>query len=323
PPLARKKPLPPLTPVSRPTAAAEQLSRQKMLKLPLLVLPEYIHYCQVVAGIFTDVTEKIVGVAEIFADVTGIHTVTAAKNRLNITKTIHKYSINEHIQSDCYEFDTPPFTYTVKHDDKVDETYGQGSVLLSSCNFDKIIHGKLSNNFDDTQKCDVFLGLKPKRGVLTSMASKVAKVLVEEGTELEKGQPLSSIYAMKGLSVYLDDPQYDPMEGLGTEDDFLKRYQNFKKFDTVVDHSDHQFSVRVPPIYMICFGLQMIWLSRYMKNDVLLWNAYLIGKYMGAFHIECAPIFSLHTISDLEYKAVFNAFTVISRRATGESLSVL
>ncbi|GKE44549.1 hypothetical protein Tco_1471833 [Tanacetum coccineum] len=78
------------------------------------------------------------------------------------------------------------------------------------------------------------------------MASKVAKVLVEEGTELEKGQPLSSIYAMKGLSVYLDVPQYDPMEGLGTEDDFLKRYQNFKMFDTVVDHSDHQFSVRVP-----------------------------------------------------------------------------
>ncbi|GJR69062.1 hypothetical protein Tco_0015127 [Tanacetum coccineum] len=42
--------------------------------------------------------------------------------------------------------------------------------------------------------------------------------------------------------VYLDDPQYNPMEGLGTEDNFLKRYQNFKKFDTVVDCSNHDFS---------------------------------------------------------------------------------
>ncbi|GKF00567.1 hypothetical protein Tco_0023917, partial [Tanacetum coccineum] len=57
-------------------AVAEQLSRQKMLKSPLLVLLEYIHCCQVVAGIFTDVAGKIVGVAGIFADVTGIQTVT-------------------------------------------------------------------------------------------------------------------------------------------------------------------------------------------------------------------------------------------------------
>nr|GEY65878.1 hypothetical protein [Tanacetum cinerariifolium] len=65
--------------MSRPTATTKQLSRQKMLKSPLLVLPEYIHCCQVVTGIFTDVAGKIVGVAEIFVDVTGIHTVTAAK----------------------------------------------------------------------------------------------------------------------------------------------------------------------------------------------------------------------------------------------------
>ncbi|GJX52792.1 disulfide isomerase-like protein 5-4 [Tanacetum coccineum] len=61
-------------------------------------------------------------------------------NRLNITKTIRKYSINQHFESNGYEFDTPPVTYAVKHDEKVDETYGQGSVLLSSRNFDKIIH---------------------------------------------------------------------------------------------------------------------------------------------------------------------------------------
>nr|GEV36110.1 hypothetical protein [Tanacetum cinerariifolium] len=47
---------------------------------------------------------------------------------------------------------------------------------------------------------------------------------------------------MKGVNVNLDDREHNLMEGLGNEDDFIRRYQNFKKFDTVVDHSDHLFS---------------------------------------------------------------------------------
>ncbi|KAK1430957.1 hypothetical protein QVD17_14107 [Tagetes erecta] len=61
-------------------------------------------------------------------------------NRLNITKTIRKYPINRHFHSNGREFHTVPVTNTVKHDEKVDETYGEGSVTLNSRNFDKITH---------------------------------------------------------------------------------------------------------------------------------------------------------------------------------------
>ncbi|KAI3755855.1 hypothetical protein L1987_55664 [Smallanthus sonchifolius] len=61
-------------------------------------------------------------------------------NRLNITKTIRKYSINRHFQTNGHEFRTGLVTYTIKHDEKVDDTYGEGSVTLTSRNFDKITH---------------------------------------------------------------------------------------------------------------------------------------------------------------------------------------
>lgn len=62
------------------------------------------------------------------------------QNRLNITKTIRKYSINRNFETNGYEFDTGPVTYALKHDEKVDETYGEGSVALNSRNFDRITH---------------------------------------------------------------------------------------------------------------------------------------------------------------------------------------
>ncbi|KAK9074212.1 hypothetical protein SSX86_006809 [Deinandra increscens subsp. villosa] len=61
-------------------------------------------------------------------------------NRLNITKTIRKYPINRHLQTKGHEFNSGPITHTPKHDEKVDETYGEGSVALNSHNFDKITH---------------------------------------------------------------------------------------------------------------------------------------------------------------------------------------
>ncbi|KAI3702962.1 hypothetical protein L6452_28716 [Arctium lappa] len=61
-------------------------------------------------------------------------------NRLNITKTVRKYSINQHLQANGFEFDYEPVTHTVKHDEKVDEGYGEGSVTLHDRNFDRITH---------------------------------------------------------------------------------------------------------------------------------------------------------------------------------------
>ncbi|KAF5814956.1 putative endoplasmic reticulum vesicle transporter, Thioredoxin domain, Thioredoxin-like superfamily [Helianthus annuus] len=60
-------------------------------------------------------------------------------NRLNITKTIRKYSINKQYQSNGHEFHSVPVAH-VKHDEKVDETYGEGSITLNSRNFDKVTH---------------------------------------------------------------------------------------------------------------------------------------------------------------------------------------
>ncbi|KAI7752488.1 hypothetical protein M8C21_012585 [Ambrosia artemisiifolia] len=60
-------------------------------------------------------------------------------NRLNITKTVRKYSINRHFQTNGHEFHAVPLMH-VKHDEKVDETYGEGSVTLNSRNFDKVTH---------------------------------------------------------------------------------------------------------------------------------------------------------------------------------------
>lgn len=61
------------------------------------------------------------------------------QNRLNITKTIRKYPINRHLQSNGHEFVAGPATFVIKHDETVEETYGEGSVALNSHNFDKIV----------------------------------------------------------------------------------------------------------------------------------------------------------------------------------------
>lgn len=66
--------------------------------------------------------------------------VSNLQNRLNITKTVRKYSINKHLESTGPEFDPVPVSKIIKHDEKVDEEYGEGSVKINSQNFDKIAH---------------------------------------------------------------------------------------------------------------------------------------------------------------------------------------
>lgn len=61
-------------------------------------------------------------------------------NRLNITKTVRKYSIDKHLRTTGSEFDSGPVTNILKHDDEVDEEYGEGSVTLNARNFDKVSH---------------------------------------------------------------------------------------------------------------------------------------------------------------------------------------
>lgn len=62
------------------------------------------------------------------------------QNRLNITKTVRKYSIDKHLRATGSEFESGPVTNMLKHDDDNDEEYGEGSVALNGRNFDRISH---------------------------------------------------------------------------------------------------------------------------------------------------------------------------------------
>lgn len=52
-----------------------------------------------------------------------------------------------------------------------------------------------------------------------------------------------------------------PMQWFDNDEDVMQRYQNFKKFDAVVDHSDHFFSSQtsgmkpVIIVYLCCYSL--------------------------------------------------------------------
>ena len=63
-----------------------------------------------------------------------------SQNRLNITKTIRKYSIDSRLNPTGLEFHSGPVTKAVKHDEETDEEHGEGSVLLNGLNFDRISH---------------------------------------------------------------------------------------------------------------------------------------------------------------------------------------
>ncbi|KAA8523715.1 hypothetical protein F0562_010138 [Nyssa sinensis] len=61
-------------------------------------------------------------------------------NRLNITKTIRKYSIDSDLRPTGSEFHSGPISKDIKHGDEVDEEYGEGSIQVNAHNFDRIAH---------------------------------------------------------------------------------------------------------------------------------------------------------------------------------------
>lgn len=61
-------------------------------------------------------------------------------NRLNITKTVRKYSIDSRLNPTGSEFHSGQVTKAIKHDEEGDEEYGEGSVSLNGHNFDRISH---------------------------------------------------------------------------------------------------------------------------------------------------------------------------------------
>lgn len=63
-----------------------------------------------------------------------------SQNRLNITKTVRKYSIDSRLNPTGSEFHSGSVTQAIKHDEEADEEYGEGSVSLNGRNFDRISH---------------------------------------------------------------------------------------------------------------------------------------------------------------------------------------
>ncbi|XP_074310984.1 protein disulfide isomerase-like 5-4 isoform X1 [Silene latifolia] len=70
-------------------------------------------------------------------------------NRLNITKTIRKFSIDSHLRPTGPEYLSGSTTNLVKHDDDGEEDYGEGSLALNGQNFERVAqeHDILVVNF--------------------------------------------------------------------------------------------------------------------------------------------------------------------------------
>ena len=62
------------------------------------------------------------------------------QNRLNITKTVRKFSIDSNLIPTGTEFHSGPVVASIKHDDESDEDYTEGSIPLVAHNFDKYSH---------------------------------------------------------------------------------------------------------------------------------------------------------------------------------------
>ncbi|GJS59215.1 ubiquitin-conjugating enzyme/RWD-like protein [Tanacetum coccineum] len=75
--------------------------------------------------------------------------------------------------------------------------------------------------------------------IVAPTACKVEEVLVKKGMAIKK-----LLEEQSGELVELHNAENSPMAGLDNKEDVLKGYGSFKKFDTVVDHSDHLFSAQ-------------------------------------------------------------------------------
>lgn len=62
------------------------------------------------------------------------------QNRLNLTKTVRKFSIDSNLRPTGAEFHSGPAANAIKHDDEVDDESLEGAFIFTSDNFDKYAH---------------------------------------------------------------------------------------------------------------------------------------------------------------------------------------
>nr|GEW37199.1 hypothetical protein [Tanacetum cinerariifolium] len=177
---------------------------------------------------------------------------------------------------------------------------GTDNVLqrVDACDLDYKFTTKVVNN--DSEDVEELQHPKASEGAIVApTACKVVKVLVNEGMEVKKGQHLFSLDVDQVPSssspfvilseekkseikkileqqsselVEQHNAENSPMAGLDNKEDVLKRYGSFKKFDTVVDHSDHLFSAQSSSPRTS----QKSGLTRYVKSGQFLLRTYLV-----------------------------------------------
>ena len=59
------------------------------------------------------------------------------QNRLNITKTIRKFSIDANLKPTGAEFNSEQMSNFIKHGDEVDDETDEGSIALTTINLNK------------------------------------------------------------------------------------------------------------------------------------------------------------------------------------------
>lgn len=62
------------------------------------------------------------------------------QNRLNITKTVRKFSIDSNLKPTGAEFHSEYVANVIKHDDKLDDESPEGAFVFTANNFDKYAH---------------------------------------------------------------------------------------------------------------------------------------------------------------------------------------
>ena len=62
------------------------------------------------------------------------------QNRLNITKTVRKFSIDPHLRPTGSEFHSDPIPMVSNHGDETEGEYSDGSALITSSNFESYSH---------------------------------------------------------------------------------------------------------------------------------------------------------------------------------------
>lgn len=78
-----------------------------------------------------------------------------------------------------------------------------------------------------------------------------------QGILMANRTSLVGIFSMEDVLMDEDeDAENSQMVTLGSEEDVLKSYHNFKKFDYAVDHSDHFFSTQssaINPVSLLVY----------------------------------------------------------------------